>query len=93
MDHFEAGSSAAALETAPDFGTSTELAGASHAERKHSPFRRGTGELPAEHGAQSAIRAFLAGVEEAGAIEAIARRAVMVSVAGHDQATLISCEG
>lgn len=89
----EAGNSAAALETAPDFGASTELADAFLAELKLSPFRRGTSELPAQHGAQTSIRAFLAGVEEAGAVEVIARPAVMVSVARHDQATLISCEG
>lgn len=89
----EAGRSAAPLETAPDFGTSTELADAFLAELKLSPFRRGTSELPAQHGAQSSIHAFLAGVEEAGAVELFARLAVMVSVARHDQATLISCEG
>ncbi len=83
MDHLEAGNSAAALETAPDFGASTELADAFLAELKLSPFRRGTSELPAQHGAQTSIRAFLAGVEEAGAVEVVAGRAIVIAIAGH----------
>lgn len=57
------------------------------------PFGSSPRQFPAQDGAQAPISAGLPRIEEPRTVEVIARRPVIIAVADHAQATLISCDG